>query len=178
MPWSNQGMAGAAGAVSSGVSAATGNPVLGNLVTLPAGPVINRVNLGKGEKAKQVITKLIADAKKRKGHFGESFWHGASQWAPSGAIIGGLAGAALGGYLGYRNNNATDAWGTAAEGLGAGVIGGGLLSGLGGGAASAASDAVLGQTSDQTNKRVTDHLANNPSVTGLPLGSIIGAGVA
>ena len=146
---------------------------------LVTGPIANRLELGKGTPGAERLQAMLDAAEKRKGHFGASFGHGAAQMAGPGALIGGLGGA-VGGVMGAARGHGSGsqlAVSGLIGGLG-GVVGGGVLGGLLGGTRGAVQEAILSRLRPSTKARLKQHLSRNPSLTGLPLGSVIGAGVA
>jgi branched-subunit amino acid ABC-type transport system permease component len=148
-----------------------------NLLGIPE-MLANRF-LGKKDERGKRMNQSLQDMKART--MGENTWHTAKQWAKPMALLGGLAGAAIGGYAGSHVGPDPEILSTKEMLINGGVgalIGtgvGGLGGGLGGGLAGATNKYITNNTTNESQHRALKMKNEHPYLTALPFGDMIGA---
>jgi hypothetical protein len=135
--------------------------------------------LGKKDERGKRMNQSLQDMKARTT--GENTWHSAKQWAKPMALLGGLAGAAIGGYAGSHVGPDPEILNTKEMLMNGGVgalIGtgvGGLVGGLGGGLGGAINKYITNNTTNESQHRALKMKNEHPYLTALPFGDMIGA---
>jgi len=142
-------------------------------LSLLRAPITDTLNMPAGNKGKEYLDTLKAQAEKRKGHFGQSFVHGVSQYALPSVVIGLLTGLGTAAYA-SAHPQAFRSADVSTMGLSAG--GAATLSALlTTGAGQALADTILARTSNKTSEIMNRRESKHRFLMGLPLGSLIGS---